>query len=231
MADGSGSNDGGVSGAGGVGAASGSTSTAAADMASATESVAQGLVDAATGPLGVDMDALGATVAGLQAQVTDQAAAALQASVESQLSAVDAAQLQAAIDKAAPNVANPVQQALASPLAGLATTTPGLYNAQGQPIDACGNVVAELSVDRSVPFDQTAYAQAVTNLERATAGPISGPVYTAAWASGASPAKLDQVANVGKMIDGALGVQKNRASRPSFQMQAPTPAGWNQTQR
>jgi hypothetical protein len=235
MAEASGSNDGGVGGVGGVSGSSGASasaaSSAAADaQASTTESVAAGLVDAATGPAGVDVGALGAAVAGLQAQVNDTAAQALQAAVESQLSPVDAGQLQAAIDAAAPGVTSPVQAALASPLAGIEAPQ-GLFNAKGQMIDTCGNVVSQMSVDRSVPFDQTDYAKAVTNLERATAGPISGPVYTAAWASGASPSKLDAVADIGKVLDGALGVQKNRASRPSFQMQAPTPAGWNQTQR
>lgn len=222
MADASG-NDG-VGGVGGVGGTSGTgSSNAASAAASAAASgvdvndVAQSMVDAATGPAGVDVDALGTAVAGLQSQVTTEAAASLQAAVEAQLSPVDAAKLDAAVDAAAlsgttPGLAVSLTQ---SPVAGIEAPV-GLRNEKGQAIDACGNVVAEASIDRSVPASETDYAKAVENLSRATAGPISGPVYSAAWGMGASQEHLDNVHAVGQVVDGFVALHADRAERGGF---------------
>jgi hypothetical protein len=238
VTDNSGSDSvGGVSGANGTNGNAAADAAAEAARADAVNGVAQGLVDNATTAVGVDVNALAESLSGLQAAVSPEAAKDLQSAVESQLSAVEAAQLQSAMTNAALTnpAATPTLQSVTSPLAGLTTpAAPGLYsfNAQGQMIDACGNPVATVSVDRSVAtFAETDYGRAVTNLGRAVGGPISGPAYTAAWASGASQPTLDTVHAFGKTLDGAFGVQSGRASKPSFQMSPPTPAGWNQTQR
>jgi hypothetical protein len=96
------------------------------------------MVDAATGPLGVDVRALAGSVAATQAQVTDTAAQSLAAAVEAQFSPVDAAAFGKALDAASP--ASLADQLTASPLNGSAAPS-GLFNAQGQAIGTCGNVV------------------------------------------------------------------------------------------
>lgn len=179
------------------------------------------------------MDKLGEAVAGLQARVTSEAARALQSAVESQLSAVQVGQLQSAIDEAtlSGSVPSMIDHLTTSPVAGLKAPE-GIYNAKGEPIDVCGDPVQELRVSREVlSFDQTPVGKTIKNLERATSGPISGPVYSAAWASGADDKKLDAIDAVGKALDAGFGVQKKRAEKPSFSMQPPTPADWNRTQR
>lgn len=216
----------GVGGAGGVGASSAGADAAAAQ--NAVGAVAESMVEAATGPLGVDVGALAETVAATQAQVTPDAAQSLQAAVEASLSAVDAAAFGKALDQASP--ASLADRLTASPLDGIAAPA-GLFNAQGQAIDTCGNLVSSLSVDRSVPAHETAYAKAVEHIDRIAGGPISGPAYAASYLSGADEAKLDQVHAVGKAIDGALGVQRGRATKPSTPMADPVPANWNYTQR
>jgi hypothetical protein len=237
MADSSGS-DGGVSGASGVGASDGASSAASAAasaQAATAQSVAEGLVDAATGPAGVDTNQLAGAVAALQSQVTPSAAAELQAAVEAQLSPVEAGQFQAAVDAAAATsiAQTPTALSLQSPLAGidLGQIASLQYNAQGQAIDACGNPVDVMSVDRSVPASETDYAKAVENLGRAVGGPISGPAYTAAWASGADQQTLDTVHALGQVADGAFGVQHSRAEQSPVSVRGPEPAGWHQTQR
>lgn len=228
MTDSTGSVDS-VGGAGGARDSSAATDAASAQSA-AIDAAAESMVEAMTGPMGLDVEALADAVAGVQAQLQDPGIAQqLQTAVEAQLSPVQVGQLQSAIDRAAPT--SSLAHTLAtSPLAGLAAPA-GIYNAQGQLIDECGKVQDTLSVDRSVAARETAYAQAVQHIERIASGPVSGPVYAASYLAGADQQKLDAVHTIGKVFDGALGVQKQRASRPAFEMQPPIPAHWNYTQR
>lgn len=117
-----------------------------------------------------------------------------------------------------------VAQLTASPLDGLTVDVPGLLNAKGQLIDTCGQVVQSVSVDRSVPANETNFAKTMEHLDRMVAGPISGPVYAASYVSAVADGTLsaddekhlDAVSTVGKIIDAALGVQQHRAEDPNW---------------
>lgn len=224
MADSSGS----VSGVGGAGGANSTSGSAAAEAAAATQAgaldgLADSMVDAATDPTGVDVDALGQAVAALQAQApSPDIAQDLQRAVEAQLSPVQVGQLQGAIDRAVTSgtVASALDAANASPLAGAAPA--GLVNAKGQSIDQCGNPVATLSTNRAVSADQTEYAKAVEHVGRIVGGPISGPLYAGTYLAGADKPTLDTVYAVGKVFDAARGA-------PSVRGVDPTPANRNFT--
>ena len=205
--------DGGVGGVGGVGessgasAASAASAAAAANSAPSAEDVANAMVDAATGPAGVNTEALGAAIAGIS-QANPAFGAAVQSAVESQLSAVDAGRLTGAISTAMaaqPSIAQQVATAVSLP------TTPSItdvnptysYNPAGQLVDACGTPVTTMQAPdaRAAALDK-ALADYDAHAQKVTGGPVSGPAYSAAYVSGMSQKDADQVHAVGKMADG-----------------------------
>jgi hypothetical protein len=205
---------GGIGGVSGPGGTSGASSVGNSASPSA-EDVANAMVDAATGPLGVDTEALGAQVAGLQA--ADPAFGnAVAAAMESQLSAVDAARLEGAIDAAAAAQTSIARQVTAIDVA----VTPDVravnptysFNPQGQLIDACGAAVTTLDApDARQAALEKALATYDEHAQKVTGGPISGPAYSASYAMGADQKTADQVHAVGKVFDGMVERQAQKA--------------------
>ncbi|ATY31034.1 hypothetical protein CVN68_02740 [Sphingomonas psychrotolerans] len=164
------------------------------------------MVDAAHSPAGVDTEALGAQLAGLQA--ADPAFGnAVQSAVEAQLSAVDAGRLQGAIDAAAAAQPGLTRQLTTIDL----PATPDItavnptysYNPQGQLVDACGTRVTSVEApDARQAALEKSLATYDEHAQKVTGGPISGPMYSGAYALGASEKTLNQVHSVGKVLDG-----------------------------
>lgn len=205
---------GGVSGAGSMNGAGGAS--AVGDSTSpGVQDVADSLTDAATGPLGVDTQALGAQIAGLQA--ADPAFGnAVAAAVEAQLSAVDAARLDAAIDAAAatqPNLARQVTAIDVAVTPDVRAVNPTLsYNALGQLIDACGARVTTLGApDTRQAALEKSLAEYDAHAQKVTGGPVSGPAYSAAYSLGADQKIADQVHAVGQVFDGLVEHQAQKA--------------------
>jgi hypothetical protein len=200
---------GGVGGVGGAGSSSGASGANAADASSpSAQDVAGSMVDAATSPAGVDTEALGAAVAGVQA--ADPAfGAEVAAAVESQLSAVDAARFDDAVDAAAAhaNLAHQIATPVDVPATATITSVNPTYsfNLQGQMIDACGTPVA--TVQAPDPH-QAALEKSLTeydaHAQKVTGGPVSGPAYSAAIALGADQKTADNIHAVGTIADGAV---------------------------
>lgn len=212
------SNDG-VGGVGGVGASSGANAAeqaAAASRGPDADRVADAMVDAVRGPNGVNTDALGGLVAGLNA--TNPAfGAEVQAAIERDLSAVDVGRLHSAIDAAALTTPSLPQQ-VTTPAAlapDVTQVNPAYsYNAQGQMVDACGERVASVgNPDRQHAALDKSLADVTQHVDRITGGPISGLAYNAAYLSGASPRTLDNVHALGKIADGFAKPLEDRAEQ------------------
>ncbi|MDV3458736.1 hypothetical protein RZN05_17195 [Sphingomonas sp. HF-S4] len=201
---------GGVGGVGGAGSSSGASGANASDASTgpSAQGVADSLTDAATSPAGVDTEALGAAVAGIQA--ADPAfGAEVAAAVEAQLSAVDAARFEGALDVAAAqtSLAHQVATPVDVPATPTVTSVNPTYsfNLQGQLIDACGTPVATAQApDPHQAALEKSLAEYDEHAQKVTGGPVSGPAYSAAYALGADKQTLDNVHNVGKMMDGAV---------------------------
>lgn len=220
---------GGVGGVGGSNGSGGSKSAEAAAAASnaannaakAAESIADSVVDAATGPTGVDVDAVGKALSGLQGQVPAGFAQSVQAAVEAQLSPVQAGQLQSAIDKATLSSVTPslTTQLTRSPLADLAPPNPALqnsiYNAAGQLVDQCGNVQATVSMTRTDPLAES-YRAAVKHIERSVSGPVSGIAYSVATIAGLDQKTRENIHALGTIADGFAEPLVNRVTEPDY---------------
>lgn len=208
----------GVGGVGGVGSSGGGggggvngvdgTSSIGTSTGPSAEDVANAMVEAASGPTGVNTDALGAQLAGLQA--ADPAFGnAVQSAVEAQLSAVDAGRLESAIDAAAA-----AQPSLVQHLTRIDVPTPPdvttvnptySYNPQGHLVDACGTRVTTAGVpDARQAALEKALAEYDEHAQKVTGGPVSGPAYSAAYALGADEKTRNQVHAFGKIADGAV---------------------------
>lgn len=202
------------SGSNGVNGGAGSSN----DSLSAQD-IADNLRDASTGPAGLEVDRYAANVdaamdhaaAGVHTGVSP---ADIEAAAMSQLNPRQQGQFQQAIDEYRSSAFTSVEQqfSMNAPF-DRAFTDPynavGV-NAQGQAINSCGQVVADLPAQSFWTAGPTAFEQAqaqqkadaMRNLELITSGPFSGLFAAGGVAVGAEQQTIEGLAQVGQIVDG-----------------------------
>ena len=191
---------------------------ARSDSLSAND-VASNLRDASTGPAGLEVDRYAAHIdaamdSARSGMLGDITAAEIEAAAMAQLSPREQGQFQSALDayRDSPMTTLSQQIAMNAPFC-LAYTYPynaiGV-NAQGQAINANGQVIADLPAQTFFEAPPTPYEQAqmqqradaMRNLELMTSGPFSGLFAAGGVIFGAEQRTIEGLSNVGRIIDG-----------------------------
>lgn len=224
-----------IEGGGSVSGANGSANSGSNDGISADQ-IAENLAGHSTGPAGLEVDRYAASVdaamdaanAGMHPGTT---AAEIEAAAMAQLGPRQQAQFQRAIEpyRSSPSTALTQQIAMNAPF-DRAYTDP--YNAigvnvDGQPINANGEVIADLPAQTFVEAGPTPFEQAqaqqrangMRNVELITSGPFSGLFAAGGVIFGAEQRTIEGLAQTGQILDGltthmAPGPQDAMSMRP-----------------
>lgn len=207
------------SGCSGSNGANGANGAGQNETGLSASDVADNLRDAATGPAGLDVDRYAAHVdaamdAARAGMLGDISAADIEAAAMDQLNPRQQGQFQNALDayRDSPFTTLSQQITMDAPfdLAYTDRYNPVGVNAQGHPINSCGEVISDLPAQSfweagPTPFEQQQMQQradAMRNLELMTSGPFSGLFAAGGVIFGAEQRTIEGLSNVGRIIDG-----------------------------